>query len=52
MLSRIDLSKELGFDEKCELLTVTSDSKYIISTVIGSGGVKVLVNECTNYSCT
>lgn len=51
MIGRIDLSKELAYDEKCELLTVTDDSKYIISSVIGSNGVKVLVNECSNFQC-
>lgn len=41
---RIDLSKELGAGEKCELITVTKDYKHIISTVNSQEGVKVLVN--------
>lgn len=42
----------MGDGERCELLSVTSDSKHVISTVIAlSGGVKALVNECTGTTC-
>ncbi|CAK68655.1 unnamed protein product (macronuclear) [Paramecium tetraurelia] len=50
-LNRISLDQSLGQDQRCELLTVTKDSKHIISTVIGTGDVSVLVNECTGTKC-
>ncbi|CAD8123508.1 unnamed protein product [Paramecium sonneborni] len=50
-LNRISLEASLGEAQRCELLTVTKDSKYIISTVIGSGDVQALVNECTGTKC-
>ncbi|CAD8204678.1 unnamed protein product [Paramecium pentaurelia] len=50
-LNRINLEASLGEGQRCELLTVTKDSKHIISTVIGIGDIYVLVNECTGTKC-